>query len=325
MNRSWIMVALFISFVVSETPFAMAQLGGLAGPRKLEPGGAMQVILLGTGIPIPNPDRSTAATLVIAGDKAMLVDTGRGCVVRLAEARIRNVTAVLFTHYHSDHIASFGDLLVRRGAAGAEDPLPVIGPPGAKRVVDGFQMAYGLDHSYRAAHHGKYWGTRGSQAKVTEAEPGVVFDQDGLQVTMFKVNHAPINPAVGYRFDYQGKVVVVSGDTIKTEKMIEMSKDADVLVHEAMDLQTLHRIIPMIQRGRPRQAALLEDVTEYHASTTDVAEIARDAGVKKLVLTHLVPSIPPQDAAEKNFVRGMSDIYDGPIIVGRDGMTIDVE
>jgi ribonuclease Z len=142
---------------------------------------------------------------------------------------------------------------------------------------------------------------------------------------MFKVNHAPINPAVGYRFDYQGKVVVVSGDTIKTEKMIEMSKDADVLVHEAMDLQTLHRIIPMIERGRPRQAALLEDVTEYHASTIDVAEIARDAGVKKLVLTHLVPSIPPQDAAEKNFVRGMSDIYDGPIIVGRDGMTIDVE
>jgi len=326
MNRRWIMVAL-ISFVVSQTPSATAQLGGRSGPRTLESGGPMQVILLGTGIPIPNPKRATAATLVIAGDKAILVDTGRGCDVRLAEARLRAefLTAVLFTHYHSDHIAGFGDLLMRRGAAGAEAPLPVIGPPGAKRVVDGFRTAYALDSSYRAAHHGEYWGKRGTEAKVTEAEPGVVFDQDGLQVTMFKVNHAPIDPAVGYRFDYQGKVVVVSGDTIKTDKMIEMSKDADVLVHEALDLQALQRIIPLIKRRRPRQAALLKDVTQYHASTINVAEVARDAGVKKLVLTHLVPSIQPEDAAEKNFVRGMSDIYDGPIIVGRDLMTIDVE
>lgn len=324
MNRLWTITALFIGFVVSETPIATAQLGGLA-TRKLEPGGPMQVILLGTGIPIPNPDRATAATLVIAGDKAMLVDTGRGCVVRLSEARIRDVTAVLFTHYHSDHIASFGDLLVSRGTGGAEQALPVIGPPGAKRVVDGFEMAYGLDNHYRTTHHGKYFTTQGTKTKVTEAEPGVVFDQDGLKVTMFKVNHAPIDPAVGYRFDYQGKVVVVSGDTIKTEKMIEMSKDADVLVHEALDLQTLHRIIPMLKRGRPRIAQLLDDVTDYHASTIDVAEIARDAKVKKLVLTHLVPSIQPTDAAEKNFARGMADIYDGPIIVGRDGMTIDVQ
>jgi ribonuclease Z len=308
-----------------QTRYVSAQLGAIAGPRKLEPGGPMQVILLGTGIPVPNPMRATAATLVIVGDKAMLVDTGRGCVVRLAEARIGNISAVLFTHYHSDHIAGFGDLLVARGIAGAENPLPVIGPPGAKRVVDGFRMAYSLDESYRAAHHGKYWGVQGTKMKVTEAEPGVVYTADGLKVTMFKVNHAPIDPAVGYRFDYQGKVVVVSGDTIKTAKMVEMSKDADVLVHEALDLKTIHRIQPMLKRADPRRAALLEDVLDNHASTTDVAEIARDARVKKLVLTHLFPSIPPQETAEKNFVRGMSEIYDGPIIVGRDGMTIDVE
>ncbi len=306
-------------------PAASAQLGAFAGPRKLESGGPLQVILLGTGIPLPNPMRTTAATLVVAGDKAMLVDTGNHCVLRLAEARIEEVSAVLFTHYHSDHIAGFGELLVARGIAGAENALPVIGPPGAKRVVNGFRMAYSLDESYRAAHHGKYWGAQGTRVDVVEAEPGVVYDTDGLKVTMFKVNHAPIDPAVGYRFDYQGKVVVVSGDTVKTEKMIEMSKDADLLVHEALDLKTIHRILPILERSNPRRAALLRDVTDYHTSTTDVAEIARDAGVKKLVLTHLVPSIPPQEAAEKNFVRGMSDIYSGPIIVGRDGMTIDIE
>ncbi len=311
--------------IALTAPLSSAQLAGLAGPRKLEAGGPMQVILLGTGIPLPNPMRGTSATLVIAGDKTMLVDTGRNCVVRLAEARIEDISAVLFTHYHSDHIAGFGELLVARGIAGADKPLPVIGPPGAKRVVDGFRMAYSLDESYRAAHHGKYWGTQATKTKVTESQPGIVYDTGGLKVTMFKVNHAPVDPAVGYRFDYQDKVVVVSGDTVKTSTMIEMSKDADLLVHEALDLQTVHRIEPILKTADPRRAALLGDVVDYHTSTTDVAEIARDAGVKKLVLTHLVPSIPPQEAAEKNFVRGMSDIYDGPIIVERDGMTIDVE
>jgi len=287
----------------------------------------MRVILLGTGIPLPNPKRTTAATLIIAGDKLMLVDTGRGCVVRMTEAGIRteDLTAALFTHYHSDHISGFGDLLMRQGAAGAPEPLSVIGPPGAQRVVDGFGAAYALDSLYRAEHHDEHWSAKGNTAVVSEFDSGVVFDEDGLKVTMFKVNHLPIDPAVGYRFDYQGKVVVVSGDTIKTEKMVEMSKDANVLVHEAMDLQALRAVIPMLQRRRPRQAALMNDVTDYHTATTDVAEIARDAKVKKLVLTHLLPSIPPTDVAEKNFVRGMSDIYDGPIVVGRDLMTIDVE
>ena len=325
MIRPATILVLAVVLAAADQSQTVAQLGGLAGPRKLQPGGPMQVILLGTGIPLPNPARGTAATLVIAGDQAMLVDTGRNCAVRLAQARIGDVTAVLFTHYHSDHIAGFGELLVARGIAGAKQPLPVIGPPGARRVVDGFRMAYSLDESYRAAHHGKYWGTQGTKAKVSESSAGIVYDADGLKVTMFKVNHDPIDPAVGYRFDYQGKVVVVSGDTVKTEKMIEMSKDADLLVHEALDLQTINRIKPMLKRVDPRRAALLGDVVDYHTSTMDLAVIAREADVKKLVLTHLVPSIAPLEAAEKNFIRGMSDVYSGPIVVGRDGMTIDVE
>ncbi len=186
-------------------------------------------------------------------------------------------------------------------------------------------MAYSLDLSYRAAHHGDHWGTTGTNTIVSEPDTGVVYEADGVKVTMFEVDHDPIKPAVGYRFDYQGKVVVVSGDTIRTPKLVEMSRDADLLVHEAVDMQMLHRVQPILNVADPRRAAMLADVMEYHTSTTDVAEIARDAGVKKLVLTHLVPSIPPEETAEKNFVRGMAGIYNGPIIVGRDGMTIDID
>lgn len=294
-------------------------------PRQLAADGPMQVVLIGTGIPIPNPDRGTAATLVICGDKTFLVDTGSNCVVGLSKAKIGMVSTVLFTHYHSDHIAGFGDVLVMRGVGGQKEPLQVIGPPGAKRVVNGFSAAYALDLGYRTDHHGEHYGAVGATAVVTEAESGVVYDKAGIKITMFTVNHDPITPAVGYRFEYQDKVVVISGDCKKTENMVEMSTGADVLVHEAMDAQSLMRVQPMLKIADPRRGEMLTDLMEYHTPTNEVAEIARDAGVKKLVLTHLVPSIPPQPAAEKNFVRGMAEIYSGPIIVGRDAMTIDLE
>ncbi len=317
-------LSLVVILLATAAADASAQLGGF-GARQLDPDGPMRVILLGTGIPLPNPERATAATLVIAGDRAMLVDTGRNCVVRLAQSGIADVTSVFYTHYHSDHIAGLGELLVTRGIAGADKPLPIIGPPGAQRVVDGFAAAYALEDSYRVAHHGKNWRKGGSQAEVTEAEPGVVYEKDGLKVTMFNVDHDPVRPAVGYRFDYQDKSVVVSGDTKKTPKLIEMSKDVDILVHEAVNRNAIDRIRPLLRARNPRQDEMIGDMIEHHTSTIEVAEIAQEAGVKKLVLTHLVPSIPPQERAEKNFIQGMSDIYAGPILVGRDGMVIEIE
>jgi ribonuclease Z len=289
------------------------------------PAGGMTVILLGTGIPLPNPERGTAATLVLAGEHAVLVDTGRNALVRLASTGRDDVSLVVYTHYHSDHIAGLGEILVNRAIAGATEPLPVIGPAGAKAVVDGFRAAYALEDGYRVAHHGEHWSSRGASAAVKEAEPGVVWEEDGLRVTMFAVDHAPVVPAVGYRFDYQGKSVVVSGDTKKTPAMVEMSRGADLLVHEAVDRQTIDQAMPLMQRGQPRRAAMTADMMSHHTTTLEVAEIARDAGVKKLALTHLVPSIPATDAAEEAFARGMAEIYQGPIVVGRDGTVIQID
>jgi ribonuclease Z len=281
-----------------------------------------EVVLVGTGIPLANPQRGTAATMVLAGEHAVLVDAGRNVFSGLTGANAPAPTLVLFTHYHSDHIAGFPELLVGRGIAGATEPLPVIGPPGAQRVVAGFAEAYALEQSYRVAHHGEHWSVAGASAAVTEvAEPGLVFDRDGLRITLFAVDHEPV-PAVGYRFDFGGKSVVISGDTKKAPSLVEAARGADVLVHEAVDRQLIEPRLPMLQSANPRQFAMMNDMLSHHTSTLEVAEIARDARVGKLVLTHLVPSIPPTDAAEQNFVRGMAEIYGGPIVVARDGTRV---
>ena len=189
-------------------------------------------------------------------------------------------------------------------------------------MLDDYLMVYSRDTAYRIAHHHENWPVDAMKAKVKECRAGVILDEGGLKITMFDVDHAPIVPAVGYRIDYRGKSIVVSGDTKPTPKMTEMAKDCDVLVHEAMNLKLLTPVRNAMRTGNPRQGQMLEDLMNYHSGTLEVAAIARDAKVKKLVLTHLVPSIAPNEGAERAFVQGMSEIYAGPIVMGRDGMKI---
>lgn len=294
--------------------------------RRLDPEGGLSVILLGTGTPIPNPNRACAATLVIAGDQTFLVDTGRGFLTRLAGAGLRDVSTVLFTHYHSDHFGEFGELMVNRGIAGVDNPMPVIGPTGVKEVIGALLAAYSRDDQYRKAHHGAKWSGAAMQAELMEKSAGVVHEAAGLRISMFEVDHPPVTPAVGYRFDYRGKSVVVSGDTRKCAVVADMARGCDLLVHEAASKAMTETAIKMLRRAggaaNERMATMAEEMLDYHTMTDEAAEIARDAGVKKLVLTHLAPALPENPAMERIFVAGMSGIYKGPIIVGRDGMEI---
>ncbi len=294
--------------------------------RKLDPNAGLSVVLLGTGTPIPNPERACAATLVSAGDKTFLVDTGRGFLTRLAGAGLNNVSMVLFTHFHSDHFGEFGELMVNRGIAGADQPLPVIGPAGVKDVIGSLLAAYALDNKYRKDHHGVKWSEFAMRAELAEKAPGVVCETDGVKITMFEVDHPPVQPAVGYRFDYRGQSVVVSGDTKKCAKMVEMAKGADILVHEAASRAMTEMAIKYMRANaspaNERIAAMAEEMLTYHTMTEEAAEIARDAGVKKLVLTHLAPALPENSALESMFTQGMGSIYQGPIVVGRDGLEV---
>ena len=312
--------------IIAVAALAAAANAGAQGrpqARDLDPDAGISVILLGTGVPIPNPRRGTACTAVIAGDRVFLVDTGRNCVVTLDQAGIFDLDAIFYTHYHSDHFIGLGEILINFGVAGVDRSIPVLGPPGAVEVVEGIIAAYRLDLEYRLAHHGGKFGEAVMNPAVTEHEPGVVLDEDGLKVTMFPVCHEPIDPAVGYRFEYRDQIVVISGDTRVCPDYAAGAEGADLLVSEAENAAMFNPALALARAaGNKRQLEMIEEGMEYHAETLALARMAQEIGVKKLALTHLFPSIPPTEAAEAAFIRGMSDYFDGPIIVGRDGMEV---
>lgn len=306
--------------LLCSTSLVQAQLNST---RTLDPDGGLSVILLGTGVPIPNPARATACTALIAGDRIFLVDTGRNCVVPMNQAGINDIDGIFYTHYHSDHFIGLGEILLDLGIGGIDKSIPVRGPVGAQEVVDGIVATYRLDWKYRIDHHGEKFSNQIMRPTVTEHEPGIVLSDNGLQVSMFTVCHAPIEPAVGYRFEYQGKVVVISGDTTACPELAIAASGADLLVSEAENAQMFAPALAMARRGgNTRQVEMIEEGMEYHAETLALARLAAEAGVKKLALTHLFPSIAPTDQAEAQFIRGMSDLFDGPIVVGRDGMEV---
>ena len=316
------MTRVFLMFLLAAfCKLAIAQ--GSPQPRGLDPEAGLSVILLGTGVPLPNPDRATACTAVIAGDRVFLVDTGRNCILPLDLAGIQEVDGVFYTHFHSDHFIGLGEILLDLGINGIEWRIPIRGPAGAAEVVAGVLAAYRLDLAYRVSHHGDKFAAAAMDPQVIEHEPGVVLDEEGLRVTMFPVCHEPIEPAMGYRFEYRGEIVVVSGDTRVCPAFAEGAAGADLLVSEVASGPMFAAALTMLRAaGSSRQLEMLEEGIEYHADSIELAQMAEEVGVRKLALTHLFPSIRANDAAEAQFIQGMSDHYSGPIIVGRDGMEV---
>jgi ribonuclease Z len=289
----------------------------------------LHVVLCGAGSPLPDPRRSGPCVAVIAGQELYIVDAGSGASRSLARMRIPQgrIDAVLLTHFHSDHIDGLGELLLQRWANGASDsPTPVYGPPGVDGVVAGFNRAYAADARYRVAHHGPDTvppSGAGGRARPfgTPAlgEGRVVLESNGLRITAFRVDHTPVDPAVGYRFDYRGRSVVLSGDTRKSANLESFAEGVDLLVHEALSRE----LVALIERGaaaagRANIEKIAEDIVDYHTSPVEAAEIARDARVGNLVYYHIVPPLPlaPLEAV---FLEGVDDVFDGPVTVGRDG------
>jgi ribonuclease Z len=171
----------------------------------------MTVVLCGTGSPLPDPQRAGACTAVIAGGEVVMVDAGPGASETLDLTRIPTgrLSAVLLTHFHSDHIGDLGEAMTQSWIAGRDKPLDVYGPVGTKAVVDGFDAAYAQDAAHRTAHHDEQHMPRAAAPMVAHeialgdgpTADAVVFDRNGLTVTMFRVDHDPVRPAVGYRFD----------------------------------------------------------------------------------------------------------------------------
>jgi ribonuclease Z len=294
---------------------------------------ALRVGICGSSAPLPSARRAKACVAVFAGGRFYLVDVGPESVENLVTWGIplSSVGGVLLTHFHSDHIGDLGELNLQTWAGGRKEPLRVYGGPGVDRVVNGFNDAYRLDQGYRTAHHGDKvmpaaaWPMVARPVELVgpagpaKARTGIVLDDGSLRITAIEVDHAPIEPAYAYRFDYKGRSVVVSGDLKYHAPLARVAAGADLLVSEAISkamTQSLGRAAS--KAGRPSTAAIMHDIEDYHITPEEAAQIANDARVKLLVFYHLLPA-PDNFLTRRLFSSGVKAVRRGDWTMADDG------
>jgi len=289
----------------------------------------LHVLVCGAGGPLPDTKRSSACLLVIAGDSVFLVDVGAGSARNMALAGIGpgRIERVLLTHFHSDHIDGLGEIATLRWAAGDwKEPLPVHGPDGVAEIVSGFNLAYRRDQTYRTAHHGLEVTPPSAAGLSASAFPlpaegttPLIFEEGDLRISAFAVDHQPVSPAVGYRIEYRGRSIAISGDTSKSTNLIEASQGVEVLFHEALSKKLVGVLNQSAQNvGNDTMARITEDILDYHASPVEAAESAQEVGARALVVYHVVPPLPIAPL-ERIFEQGMSGVFDGEIVISVDG------
>jgi len=266
----------------------------------------IEVTLLGTGNPLPDPARAGAATLVRAGGQTLLFDAGRAVCMRMAAAGALPVMldAVILTHLHSDHICDLGDVITTQWVM---SPVPktlrIIGPVGTQEVVDGCMAMLRQDVGYRRAHHEDLnWDP---QLDVTEIGPEWVLDGD-VRITAAATDHRPVEPTLAFRIDHDGHSAVIAGDTVPCDGLDELCRDADVYVQTVLR-DDLVNLVPM-QRFR--------DTVDYHSTLEQAAQTSARCGVRTLVLTHQIPTPPPGAADE--WLAIARKHFDGEVVFGED-------
>ena len=242
----------------------------------------IEIILTGTGSPMVDPNRAGPSTLVKAGEAIFLADCGRGVLMRAAAVGVgaANLTAVLLTHLHSDHITDLSDVITTRWITSLSPaPLPIIGPPGTRAVVEATLAALAPDISYRIGHHADI--TAPPEVMVTEYTAGQVFHDGGVRIIAAATDHRPVEPTIAFRIEYDGASVVLAGDSVPCGTLDALASGADALVHTAIRKDLVEQV--PVQR--------LTDILDYHSSVEQAAATAARAGVQTLVLTHYVPAL----------------------------------
>jgi ribonuclease Z len=319
-------VSISLIFVLAATITAVQSPPSPVSPK-------MYAVLLGTGNPRPDNERAGPSTAIVIGEKVFLIDAGRGVMMRLAGANLapQNIRAVFLTHLHSDHIDGLPDVFHTTWQFGRATPFELYGPTGTQDLMDGIMKFYATDIHIRRDLTEKL-PAAGATINLHTVREGVVYSDEDVRITAFLVDHAPVEPAFGYRFDQiETKVVVgnrpevsstvreiasivISGDTHPNENLIRYAKDADVLIHEAY--------LPQIKA--PTDTASDDELwfTRYHSTAAEAGEDAARANVKLLVLTHLIPHRP--STADAEFQSEAAKSFRGQIIVGHDLMRVDV-
>jgi ribonuclease Z len=297
----------------------------------------IDITLLGTGSPMVDPNRAGPSTLVTTGGQerndsgtgsagqTFLVDCGRGALMRAAAAGVgaANLSALLLTHLHSDHITDLSDVITTRWVTTfVPTPLLVIGPPGTKAVVDATLAALAPDISYRIAHHaditeppsvqvheytqGQVWESGGQERSDPGKNPG------GVRITVAPTDHRPVEPTIAFRIEHDGTAVVLAGDTVPCASLDELASGANALVHTVIRKDLVEQM----------PAQRIRDILDYHSSVEQAAATAARAGVQTLVLTHYVPPLVP--GQEDQWRALAATEFDGRVELGNDLLRVRV-
>jgi len=274
------------------------------------------VTLLGTGCPQCDPDRLGPASLVRAGKRQLLIDVGSGATQRLISAGSsgRSLDAVLLTHLHSDHIVDLFQLVISSWHQGRNRPQQVFGPKGTRRFVEGLMTLWRPELEQRIAHEMRP-SIAALEVEVTEIEPGEILRLDELVVRAVAVDHFPVREAFGFVIETGSLRAVFSGDTAPCPALVEAAKGAELLVHECF----VHGAMKPEPGIRTQEG--IDNVARYHTASVDVGEIAAKAGIRCLMLNHFVPTRFDKDRVLAEVRRA----YAGPVLVGEDLMSIDLE
>lgn len=271
---------------------------------------ATKVVLLGTGTPAPDPERSGPATAIVVGDTAYLIDFGPGVIRRAAAAAAKGIPAVrpenlktaFLTHLHSDHTVGYPDLIFTPWVMARKDTLNVYGPKGLQAMTDHILAAWKEDIDIRTQGLEHRWPLRVS---AHEIKPGLVYTDPLVRVTAFLVPHGQWDEAFGYRFDTPDRVIVISGDTRPSTELVKACRRCDILIHE---------VYPMGSRATmpdwPKYRA------QYHTSTQELAEIARQSEPRLLIVYHRTGGLT--NFPDEQYLKEIGQSYSGKVVIGHD-------
>jgi len=339
MRKKWLMVALGVVGLVVAIAYTQRDTIAIALISRAADGAMARNVMAdlladqldvgfgGTGSHLPSRDRAAACTVIIANGKLFVFDMGEGSgeTLALMGMPLDKVQGVWLTHLHSDHFEGLGPFTLQRWAGtSAKTPLNVSGPSGVTEITQGLNAAYRMDSTYRIAHHGEaVVPPSGFGMTGTAIEPGIVYDANDVRITAFAVDHDPIKPAFGYRVDYKGKSVTITGDTAFTPKLVAAATGSDVLVSELLSPRIVGALANSAQKaGMTNRAKIFDDIQNYHISPELAADVAKSADVGMLAFTHIVPSVPKP--LEFALLGEAGSHYGGRISVMHDGDVISI-
>lgn len=317
-----------ISSTIEATVVQQQSLADERRAELLDPS-RITVVTCGTGSPIPSA-RAQSCLAVFVNGQFLLFDAGDRAQNSMENLNLplTDLSAIFLTHFHSDHIADLGEVVSRSWILGRDRPLTVYGGQEVDQVVSGFNTAYTADDAYRIAHHGAdLFPDVRPASSVTILDPGaegrVVYEEDGVRVLAYAVDHSPVATALGYRVEFAGKAVAVSGDTIDTPGLRALAANADVFVSEVMNKSVVDEGECAFGRvPDPRLEKIFRDIRTYHIDLPELAALANDADVGTLVLTHLVPSVDNPVQVDLFFRQPAAALYNGNLVVAEDGTEV---